>query len=347
MSDWRIWFKRNFTFAERQAARSFEKADTAYSRQDYETALPLYEESLIQFRALERWDMVLPLRLQLGYVTRLTGDYPAARAHLEQAISLARNLKHDDHLELALIGLASIAAHQGEIDLAERLCAECLQREQLPEKALVYAALQSLLGAISKTMPEGCVHFERALEIYREKEFLEGIRNCLCSLGHCTEPGQDNSRQRVWLQECLDLCEKHEAEKTRSYALNNLGNIERFEGDFDRAMELYRESLRLKQQLGDEWAIAYTLEGCAAVSAARQQGAKAARLLGKASEIRLRLGAPLERPKQPEYTTILTQVRELLNAAEFELAWEEGRLLSVSQAIAEAVAEQDDGASLV
>lgn len=338
MSGWRIWFKRKIGGIERQAVRDCQEADAAYIRQDYEVALPLYEEGLKRFREIERWDMVLLLRLQLGAVAQLSGDYPAARTHLEQAVSLARNQKQEDPLESALNHLGFVAAYQGEIALAERLAAECLSMQSLPEKALGYAATQCLLGAISKTMQAGLAHYECALEIYREKEILEGIRTCLCGLGHCTEPGQDNSRQRIWLQECLESCEIHESEKLRSYVLNNLGNIDRFEGSFDSAMERYRESLQVKQRLGDEWAIAYTIEGCADIAAARGQCAKAARLLGKASEIRQRLGAPLEPRKQPEYEAILAQVRELLTAPEFELAWEEGKRLAVAEAIAEAIA---------
>jgi len=339
MSDWRIWLKRKFSGIQGQAVRNFQEANAACARKNYAAALPLYEESLQQFRQLQQWDMVLPLRLHLGDVNRLAGDYAAARTHLEQAISLARNQKHNDYLDAALIRLATVAGLQGEYGLAARLCAECLQLEPLPEKELEYAATQFLLGSISQTMAEGRAHFERALEIYREREHREGILDCLCSLGHCTEPGQDCSPQRVWLQECLELCEPHEDERLSSYALNNLGNIERFEGQLDRALELYRDSLRIKQRLDDEWAIAYTLEGCAALAAARREGAIAARLLGSASAIRKRLGRPLERNKQPEYDAVLAEVRELLPPAEFEAAWEGGRTLPLSLIVAEVLEE--------
>ncbi|MCW3053148.1 MAG: transcriptional activator domain protein [Chthonomonadales bacterium] len=339
MSDWRIWLKRKFSGVQGQAARKFKEANAAFAQKNYAAALPLYEESLQQFRQLQQWDMVLPLRLHLGDVNRLAGDYATARTHLEQAISLARNQKHTDYLDAALIRLATVAARQGEVGLAARLCAECLQLEPLPEKALEYAATQCLLAAISKTMSEARTHYETALEIYREHEHREGILDCLCGLGHCTEPGQDNSPQWAWLEECVELCDPHEDETLRSYVLNNLGNIERFEGHLDRALELYRDSLRIKQRLDDEWAIAYSLEGCAAIAAARQEGVLAARLLGKASEIRKRLGTPLERNKQPEYDAVLAQARELLPAVEFEVAWEGGRTLPLSLIVAEVIEE--------
>jgi hypothetical protein len=55
--------------------------------------------------------------------------------------------------------------------------------------------------------------------------------------------------------------------------------------------------------------------------------------LGQSSEIRKRLGTPLEGRKQPEYNAVLAQVRELLTTAEFELAWDEGQRISIAEAI--------------
>jgi len=335
MSDWRIWLKRKFSGLQGQAERNFKEANAACACKNYAEALPLYEESLQQFRQLQQWEMVLPVRLHLGDVNRLAGDYAAARTHLEQAISLARTQKHNDFLDAALIRLATVAGLQGEYGLAERLCAECLQLEPLPEKALEYAATQCLLAVISKTMSEARTHYETALEIYRDHEHREGILDCLCGLGHCTEPGQDNSPQWAWLEECVELCDPHEDETLRAYVLNNLGNIERFDDHLDIALELYRDSLRIELRLDDERAIASTLDGCAAIAAARREGAIAARLLGKAAEIRKRLGTPLERKKQPEYDALLVEVRELLPAAEFEAAWEGGRTLPVSLIVTE------------
>jgi tetratricopeptide (TPR) repeat protein len=337
MSGWRRWFTRMFTGKNKLASRIVEAADKAYGEQEYRVALPLYEDGLLLFRELEQWYQVLVLRLRLGYLTQILGNYSAARAHFEQAVSLARNQKLATPLGAALIGLASAGSRQGEVALAHRLCDECAQMWSKPQYGLQLASVYNIRGSIAETMAEARVHHLRALEIYQERNYQEGIIASLCCLGHCTEAGQDNANQRAWLQECLELCESPEHEKTRSYVLNNLGNIERFEGNFDRATELYRESLHLKEQIGDEWGIAYTFEGCAAIAAARQQGVSAARLLGIAGAIRHRLGTPLEPSKQPEYDATLIQVRKLLTASELEAAWDEGGILSTTEAIGQAV----------
>jgi hypothetical protein len=136
------------------------------------------------------------------------------------------------------------------------------------------------------------------------------------------------------------LHEQTDPKTGRSYVLSNLGNIERYDGNLDRACDLYRESLLLKQEVGDTWAISYTLESCAALAVARGRGERAAWLLGAASAIRQYLGTPLEPFKREEYETNLAAARELLAPETFDIEWEEGKGLSVEQAVEYAVAEE-------
>lgn len=340
MSHWKARWKWGFGGVRRELLRASQlvkEADQAYAEDNYAAALSLYEQSLTLFRELEHWQGALWVRLRLGYLYSETQDYHKAREHYEQAVSLARNLQSSEYLGAALNGLAAIASHQGDYAFVRQLCKECLQLWRDQENALGLASTYCLLGSIAETLLEAKAHYERALALCRERNNAEGIIAALCSLGHLAAPDQDNLRERACLEECLELCQASGNKKTRSYALNNLGNVERFAGNLDRAAELYRESLRLKQENGDEWAIAYTLEGCAALAVARYEGRKAARLFGAAAGIRERLGTPLEPSKQPQYKASLIAAGRLLIAATFESAWREGATLPLAQAIAEAV----------
>jgi tetratricopeptide (TPR) repeat protein len=342
VSRWTSLWKWGSGNVRRTAMRAFQlakTADQAYAQHEYETALALYEESLGLFRQAEYWDGVIWIRLKLGSLAHEMQDYAVARTHFEQGVSLARNLKSPLYLGAALNGLAAVAAHQGEYALVNRLCEQNLQmwRDQENEEGL--AGTYSVLGSVARDGVEARLHYERALALYRKLDHAAGIAAALCSLGHLAAPGQDNAQERACLEECLEMCLASGDQRTRSYVFNNLGNIERYAGSLDRARELYRESLRLKREIGDDWAIAYTLEGCAALAAARQQGERAARLLGAAAGIRERLGTPLESAKQAEYQADLALARTLLDAATFESAWNEGKALSLAQVLEEAASE--------
>jgi hypothetical protein len=142
--------------------------------------------------------------------------------------------------------------------------------------------------------------------------------------------------QLVSLQ-CLAKFPTPVRDSTRSYALSNLGNIEIYAGNLNRVMELFRQSLEIKQQNDDQWAASYTFEGCAAIAIERQCCALAARLIGKASEIRQRLGTPLEPIKRSEDDALVNLIRNEMTSEDFEAATQVGAQLSFMEAIREAV----------
>jgi len=133
------------------------------------------------------------------------------------------------------------------------------------------------------------------------------------------------------------LCQTSSDPITRSYLLNNLGNIERFAGDFDRAAELYRESLHLKQESGNEWAIAYTSK--AARAAGANSRPKAALLFGAAAAIPERAWARRWNPASRRISGQSDRQPKLLSSLEFESAWKEGEMLPLTTGLEEAASE--------
>jgi non-specific serine/threonine protein kinase len=194
-------------------------------------------------------------------------------------------------------------------------------------------AINLLLGHITQDVAEARDYYIKALAVCRENTDPKPLMATLCSFGHLAGPGQEYAQERAYLLECLELSEATDDKRLFSYAMHNLGNIERYEGNLDRAEELYEKSIRLKQELGDSWATAYTLEGSAALAVAREQGERAARLFGAAAAIRKRLGAPLEPSKRAEYDDNLASARILLAPESFEAAWKEGQAFSLSEAV--------------
>ena len=338
MAGWRTWLNWNLGGGTR-AARLFEAGNDASFIDDHASALSMYEKSLDLFRGFERWDAVLELRIKIGATCQALGEFTAARTHYEQAVSLARNQKSLTQLPMALCGLASVTACQGDYALARRLCTECLGIWSDPEQVLGVAAVQTIMGQMAETKAAAREQYMSALKIYQDKGYQDGIVATLCSLGHLAEAGADNAKERAALEECLEFCDVSDSIKTRAYALNNLGNIERFAGQLDKAQELYRDSLHLKQQINDAWAIAYTLDGCAAITLERGQSTNSARLLGRAAAIRERLGTPLEPHMRQEIQALHEQTRASLNPIDFEAAWLAGERMTTNEAIDEALHE--------
>jgi tetratricopeptide (TPR) repeat protein len=109
---------------------------------------------------------------------------------------------------------------------------------------------------------------------------------------------------------------------------------------------LVQESLRIRRDLADKYAIAFSLAGLAAAAAQDATGrqvtgdaTRAARLLGATECLLQTIGARLEPLYHEEYQRTEATARGMVGDAIFEAAREEGRKLSLDQAMAYALEE--------
>jgi tetratricopeptide (TPR) repeat protein len=123
--------------------------------------------------------------------------------------------------------------------------------------------------------------------------------------------------------------------------LHNLGYVSLHTGDPERASDLFRESLALYRDQGDQRGIAECLVGLAGVLAELKQPETAARLLGAAHALREEIGARIWLANQPDYERSLAIIRGQLEEGAFTAAWTAGETLPVEQAIAEATVGVD------
>src|SRR5260370_12388049 len=93
--------------------------------------------------------------------------------------------------------------------------------------------------------------------------------------------------------------------------LNNLGKIEREQGDYEGARGHHVESLASRRALADKTGIAWSLEAFACLCV-REDPARAARLWGAADRLRQTLGVPLPPNEREEYDGHRAAVRQTL-----------------------------------
>ena len=113
-------------------------------------------------------------------------------------------------------------------------------------------------------------------------------------------------------------------------------------GDHNRASELFEESVALCKELGDKSTAAESLEGLACTAAAKGEAERAARLFG-AAQGQYETGGyhhtPRERALREPY---MADARSRLNGAMWEAKLEDGRAMSLEEAIGYALSEEED-----
>jgi len=100
------------------------------------------------------------------------------------------------------------------------------------------------------------------------------------------------------------------------------------------ARERFTESLVLLRELGDKRVTASTLEGLGVVVATLDGPLQAARIWGAAERLRAEIGSPLAPGAKARYYPHVAAARAVLgDDAAFSHAWQEGRALTLEQAL--------------
>jgi hypothetical protein len=121
--------------------------------------------------------------------------------------------------------------------------------------------------------------------------------------------------------------------------LADLGNLAREQRDCATAHTLYRESLKVFQELEHKRGIARLLE-CFACSASIQfQAERSLRLAGAAAALRQNIGAPLTPAEQAKLEAHLDPARYALANTSGATAWLEGWGMPLEKAIEKAIEE--------
>jgi hypothetical protein len=118
----------------------------------------------------------------------------------------------------------------------------------------------------------------------------------------------------------------------RAVALLSLGDVARAQSKPAAAAEQYTLSLEIAVKYSNQPLVAQLLEGFAKLAGAVAQPERAARMLGAAAALRLRLGTPIPLVEQADYDAAVALARAQLDPAAFSATWAEGQALSWEQA---------------
>ncbi len=126
-------------------------------------------------------------------------------------------------------------------------------------------------------------------------------------------------------------------------ARSDLAHALRMGGELDEAEPIYRDTLHSWVHAGNRGAIANQLESFAFLAVARDEFARAIRLLGAAEAIREAAHAPMLPFEQHEYQRCIDRLRDALPPSTYSVEWTVGRSLAIDDAVAFALAPDQAG----
>ncbi len=252
-------------------------------------------ESLRIYRHLgDKWGQAHALDA-LGEMARQQGNYAVAQPLYKASLGLCNELDDQFCANHEVIGLGYVSYQSGDYSQA---------RELLKQG---FAAAQSI-GDRS------------------------GAARALNGLGELNRREGEYSPAAECYQQSLTLYRDLGQTGNVVLLLHNLGQLELDQLNYERAATFFRSSLALGYEIKSKRLIAWGLAGMAG-AAARANLNQAAQLLGVVEALLENSGAKLDPTNRPTYERELAALKTRLPDPSFSLAWQEGRNLSMEQAL--------------
>jgi tetratricopeptide (TPR) repeat protein len=175
--------------------------------------------------------------------------------------------------------------------------------------------------------------FEENVVLARAVGNLWGLSQVFNALGDMSRIEGNYTRAKGLYEESLSLYRRLRIKSDIPASLHNLGHVALAQGDTLRARELFVEALQLQVTQRQMGGITECLAGLAGVAGAEAQTERAARLFGAVEALREALEIRVWPAEQADYIRNVASTRALADESTWETAWQEGRAMTMEQAI--------------
>jgi len=273
-------------------------------------------------------------------MAHLQFDTDRAVAAALEGIELIAEAEIDGSLAAAFRWMLGYAARlRGDYERAKELVEENLTFSREADDKIGIANALIELGAIAFLLGDherAKEHGEEGIVLCRELGYGEGLAVHLGNLAYLYLLEGDYERGSALNEEAAVLSRERGYKGGIAFALDFQGWVALLQGDHERARISYRESLNLSTELGDKMVALSSLDGLSCISAAEGASERAARLFGAGEAV----GPDLISERDALRAPYLAMARSQLDEASWQGAWEEGRAMSMEQAIEYALSEE-------
>lgn len=244
----------------------------------------------------------------------------------------------------ALLTDASLALADGEFDVGQQRLAAAREIEATSADAATTAFahwVDGSVGLYTGDLAAAVAAFEKGLSVLAPDRDLTVRLDILLSYSSALALIGDAERAAWCHQEFLRITEPAEECFHRSYALWTLGLFVLQQGDYDRAVEVLRQSIDLRRGVRDLTGLGWSQETLAWAEASAGHHERAATLLGAADLLWEILGRPLQTYQHlyPLHEACERQARAALGDERFAAAFDQGRGLGIDEGTAYALDE--------
>jgi tetratricopeptide (TPR) repeat protein len=312
------------------------------SRGDYQQAREIWEEDLKLRKEMGDKDGIGWSLSCLGDVAFYQGDIEKAMALFTESLNVFREVGNHWAASRAISGTGIILLAQGDFERAIELFEEALAFGREMGDPNEVAGRRYDLARVARSMGDykkAEKFYEQTLDYVRnELHNKDAIAGTLVDLGEVAWARGDLELATRRYEESLAIGREIQAPLLVASASSGLGRVAFVRGEHQKAHALLAEAVTILKTVGDPWNKAYVLHGFAILAVADHNMERAVRLFGATETTYLRLRfliSPMEREK---HEADLAFARSSLGEERFTRLLEEGRAMTLDQAVEYALA---------
>jgi tetratricopeptide (TPR) repeat protein len=312
---------------------------------DREAAKDQLTESIAIWRALaDRRGLANTLGF-LSMALGFRGEWALAEATQEESEQLARAIEDAPALAMALYGQGRALIERGDDRQARARMEESLSAARAAGDIGNIALILTDLGQVVLRQGDyttARIYSEQALAAARAVRDRGYMAQALNNLGELARCHGDHTQAEACYTESLALFRSQGSSVDIPRLHHNLGYVALHQGDLARARALMIESLAGFRDSHSRRGIAECLAGLAAIALACEDETRAARLWGAAEALRDAAGVAMWAADRIEYERQVAALRAGMDERALAAAWATGRALTLEQAIAEALEQNQE-----
>lgn len=272
----------------------------------------------------------------LAWMSVTSGEHKSGRAAAERAISLGSQTNDLVTVARAHGILALTSVFLGDFPSAQQVAmvGESLARRQGLNSELAFIlSVRAQMEYFSRNdVAQAKAYANEAFQLARDEGFLWASSFLSIGMAHTAALLGDLETAREKFTESGEIAGKLGNKRVAYMSQSELAHVLREHGELDEPLGIYKDLLPKWKDLGHRAAVAHELECIAYILTRKEQPERAANLLGAAQELRRVIDIPRTQAEEIEYENEIAALHGMINN-EFDEKWEDGRSMTMDEAI--------------
>jgi predicted ATPase len=271
-----------------------------------------------------------------GFQAARMGEFERPDRLYRHALELFRKLGKSYAAVKCLSELAIINEENGRPDEAATLAEEALATANAigePKAMGVAASCLATIAYSQRDYAQAAELYEAALHSERVAGNPGPVASCLYNLGLSARALEDHDRAERALSEALEVATRASYAVFIGNSATSLGYVMFARGELDRARPFLRQGLEVFAEIGNAGWTASAVSLAAAIASAEGDDHTAALLRGSVDVLLETEGARLDPVDEPIWDGVDERARSALGPAEFASMVDDGRSMSLQQAL--------------